>query len=225
MLDIIYEDNHLIIVNKEAGELVQGDKTGDFTLLEGVKAYVKKKYNKPGDVFLGLVHRLDRPVSGAVIFARTSKALTRMNEIFKNREIKKEYLAIVEHRPAEFEGHLVHYIIKDEERNISKVYDREKKGTKKVELSYELIGELYGMILLKVNPITGRSHQIRTQLSKINCPIVGDKKYGSIHEIDDRSICLHCHKLEFIHPVTKENIKIVADVPNANPWNNFSIEK
>jgi 23S rRNA pseudouridine1911/1915/1917 synthase len=224
MLDILYEDNHLIIVNKEAGDLVQGDKTGDHTLLDGVKAYVKKKYNKPGDVFLGLVHRLDRPVSGAVIFARTSKALTRMNEIFKNREIKKEYLAIVENRPQEFEGTLVHYIIKDEERNVSKALDSTKKGGKRAELTYELIGEISGMILLKVNPITGRPHQIRCQLKKIGCSIVGDKKYGSIHEIDDRSICLHCHKLEFMHPVKKEPIRITAGVPRANPWNQFSIQ-
>ncbi len=224
VIDVIYEDNHLLVINKKGGELVQGDKTGDKTLLDDAKAYIKDKYNKPGDVFLHPVHRLDRPVSGAVIFARTSKSLTRMNEIFKHRKIKKEYLAIVENRPPEYEERITHYILKDETKNTSKAYGHEKTGAKKAILDYIQVGDLQEMSMLKVVPLTGRSHQIRAQLKKIGCPIVGDTKYGSGHRIDDRSICLHCYRMTFMHPVKKEEIAVLAPTPDTNPWFNFSIE-
>ncbi|HPK10540.1 MAG TPA: RluA family pseudouridine synthase [Saprospiraceae bacterium] len=224
MLDIVYEDNHIIAVNKEPGDLVQGDKTGDKTLLDEVKNYIKKKYDKPGDVFLNPVHRLDRPVTGIVIFARTSKALTRLNEIFKNRQIEKEYLAITEGRPKDFEATLVHYIVKDEQTNMVKAYDKEKKGGKRAELTYEMVGEMNEKSLLKVWPLTGRPHQIRAQLKKMGCPILGDTKYGSMYKMDDRSICLHCHKMSFIHPVKKEKITIRAPKPETYPWMEFFVE-
>ncbi|HPH17667.1 MAG: RNA pseudouridine synthase [Haliscomenobacter sp.] len=224
-LQVIYEDNHLIAVNKPAGILVQGDETEDTPLVDYVKDYIKFRYKKPGDVFLGVVHRLDRPVSGAVIFARTSKALTRMNELFKERKVEKNYWAVTERRPSPEAGHLTHYILKDHEKNISKALDQmsnRSKDAKKSDLDYELIGALEGKHLLLVKPITGRPHQIRVQLSKIGCPIVGDLKYGHTQPNNDGSIYLHCRSMIFQHPVTKELVKVVADAPHERLWNQMS---
>lgn len=224
-LQVIYEDNHLIAVNKPAGILVQGDETEDTPLVDYVKDYIKFRYKKPGDVFLGVVHRLDRPVSGAVIFARTSKALTRMNELFKERKVEKRYWAITENRPFPEYGHLTHYILKDQERNVSKALDQlsnRSKDAKKSELDYELIGNLEARYLLLVKPITGRPHQIRVQLSKIGCPIVGDVKYGYSQANQDGSIYLHCRSMSFLHPVQQVPVTITADAPNERMWNQMS---
>lgn len=224
-LQVIYEDNHLIAVNKPAGILVQGDETEDTPLVDYVKDYIKFRYKKPGDVFLGVVHRLDRPVSGAVIFARTSKALARMNELFKERKVEKRYWAITENRPFPEFGHLTHYILKDQERNVSKALDQlsnRSKDAKKSELDYELIGNLEARYLLLVKPITGRPHQIRVQLSKIGCPIVGDVKYGYSQANQDGSIYLHCRSMSFLHPVQQVPVTITADAPNERMWNQMS---
>lgn len=226
-LQILYEDNHLIAVNKPAGWLVQGDDTGDLPLSEWTKSYIKDRYKKPGDVFLGVIHRLDRPVSGVVIFARTSKALTRMNKLFHDRAIKKTYLAITGERPDPLNGHLMHYISKDRSRNIAKAYDElsgraKQAGAKKSELDYELMGEISSHHLLKVNPITGRPHQIRVQLAKMGWPIRGDIKYGFKRPNEDGCIHLHCQKLAFIHPVKKEPVEIVAEPPRDQIWDLFS---
>lgn len=223
-LIVIYEDNHLIAVNKRVGDLVHGDETGDSTLSDAVKEYIKIRYNKPGDVFLGVIHRLDRPVSGVVIFARTSKALTRMNELMKDKKIEKEYLAIVDHRPEPLSDTITHHIVKDESKNIVKAYASPKSGTKECVLSYELLGELEQKVLLKVNPHTGRSHQIRAQLSKIGCSIVGDLKYGAEAPMPDKSIALHCRMMSFDHPTTKERITVTADAPSGRPWSIFTID-
>lgn len=223
-LQVLFEDNHLIAVNKQAGLLVQGDETQDTPLSELVKQYIKIRYKKPGAVFLGVIHRLDRPVSGVVIFARTSKGLTRMNELFKKREIKKTYWAVTKQRPEPITGHLTHYIVKDSSINKAKALDRpsnRNKDAKKSELDYELIADLEGYHLVKVNPITGRSHQIRVQLSRIGCPIVGDLKYGFKHPNRDGSIHLHCRALEFLHPVKKEPVIISAEPPEEMLWNKF----
>lgn len=224
-LQVIYEDNHLIAVNKPAGILVQGDETEDTPLVDYVKDYIKFRYKKPGDVFLGVVHRLDRPVSGAVIFARTSKALTRMNELFKERKVEKRYWAITENRPFPEYGHLTHYILKDQERNVSRALDQmsnRSKDAKKSELDYELIGNLEARYLLLVKPITGRPHQIRVQLSKIGCPIVGDVKYGYSQANQDGSIYLHCRSMSFLHPVQQTPVTITADAPNERMWNQMN---
>lgn len=223
---VLYEDNHLIAVNKPAGWLVQGDSTGDTTLADWVKVYIKNRYQKPGDVFLGTIHRLDRPVSGVVVFARTSKALERMNRLFRDREIRKTYLAITTERPNPLKGHLTHFLTKDRERNIAKAYDRlsnRAKGAKKSDLEYEMIGELGGHHLLRVNPITGRPHQIRAQLGKMGWPIRGDVKYGFSQLNQDLSIHLHCHQLSFEHPVKKEAIEITAEPPRDQVWGLFDI--
>ncbi len=225
-LQILHEDNHLIAVNKPAGWLVQGDITGDTPLSEYVKEYIKIRYKKPGDVFLGVVHRLDRPVSGVVVFARTSKALTRMNDLFKERKIEKTYLAITAERPEPIEGHLMHYILKDTTKNIAKAYDKtgnRTKAAKKSDLDYELIGEVGNLHLIKINPITGRPHQIRVQLASIGCPIWGDVKYGFPRPNRDGSIHLHCRSLAFEHPVKKEPVYIEADPPNEQLWREFDI--
>jgi 23S rRNA pseudouridine1911/1915/1917 synthase len=220
-LQVIYEDNHLIVVNKPAGLLVQGDKTEDTTLGDQVKMYIKDRYNKPGDVFLGTVHRLDRPVSGAVIFARTSKSLTRMNEIFRDNRITKKYWAIVASKPPAENGVITHYIAKDEERNISKALEapsRRNPDAKFAETAYELIGNLEGRFLLEVTPKTGRPHQIRVQLASIGCPIVGDLKYGFPSALQDASIALHCHSLSFVHPVKNIPVTSVAETPDKHWW-------
>ncbi len=223
-LTVIYEDNHLIAINKPVGSLVHGDETGDETLADKVKQYIKVRYNKPGDVYLGVIHRLDRPVSGVIIFARTSKALTRMNKMLQEKSIQKTYVAIVSKRPEELSGKLVHFIAKDEKKNIVRAYASKKSGAKEAILTYELKGELDGKVLLEVNPLTGRPHQIRAQLSKIGCPIVGDLKYGAEYPLPDQSIALHCREMSFMHPVKNEMVVIRADVPSKFPWNIFSIE-
>lgn len=220
-IKIIYEDNHLIAVNKPAGWLVQGDETGDLPLSEWVKKYIKLRYKKPGAVYLGVIHRLDRPVSGAVVFARTSKALTRMNKLFQDRAVKKTYLAMTRVRPEPLAGHLTHYILKDRDRNVAKAYDKvgnRTKAAKKSDLDYEMISEIDGHHLLKVNPLTGRPHQIRVQLASMGCSIKGDLKYGFKHPNHDGSICLHCLELSFIHPVKKEPVLIQAELPDSTSW-------
>ena len=218
---IIFEDNHLLVINKDAGVLVQGDKTGDTPLSDLAKAYVKEKYQKPGDVFMGVIHRIDRPVSGLVLMARTSKALERMNEQFKNREIEKKYLAVVRNRPPANAGNLVHWLIKNPETNVTKAYEKEVPNSMRSELNYKLIGELDGFYLLEVNPITGRPHQIRVQLASMNCPIVGDNKYGYPRGNKDKSICLHAHQVKFMHPVKKEEMQLFAALPQDNFWQKF----
>jgi 23S rRNA pseudouridine1911/1915/1917 synthase len=222
-LTVIYEDNHIIAINKPAGALVHGDETGDKTLADAVKQYIKIRYNKPGDVFLGVIHRLDRPVSGVVIFARTSKALVRMNKMMQEKAISKKYIAIVSARPDELSGTLTHHISKDEVKNTVRAYASKKPGTKEAVLNYLLKGELDGKILLEVEPLTGRPHQIRAQLSKINCPIVGDLKYGATYPLQDKSIALHCIQMSFLHPVGNEPIVIKAEPPHIFPWNTFSL--
>ncbi len=221
---MVYEDNHLIAVNKPAGWLVQGDETGDRPLSDWVKAYIKKRYNKPGDVYLGVIHRLDRPVSGTVIFARTSKALERMNALFHDRKVEKTYYAIVLHRPDPLNDRLKHYLLKDTNTNIVKAYDRPSnraRDAKLAELDYELAGEIGKNFLLKVNPITGRPHQIRVQLSRIGCSIKGDLKYGAPKANIDGSICLHCSNLSFIHPVKNEPVSIDSEFPDTQDWHLF----
>ena len=218
---IIFEDNHLLVINKDAGVLVQGDKTGDTPLSDLAKAYVKEKYQKPGEVFMGVIHRIDRPVSGLVLMARTSKALERMNEQFKNREIEKKYLAVVRNRPVANAGNLVHWLIKNPETNVTKAYEKEVPNSMRSELNYKLIGELDGFYLLEVNPITGRPHQIRVQLASMNCPIVGDNKYGYPRGNKDKSICLHAHSVKFMHPVKKEEMQLFAALPQDNFWQKF----
>jgi len=221
---IIYEDNHLIAVNKPSGWLVHSDITEDLTLADYVKNYIKLRYNKPGDVFLGVIHRLDRPVSGAVVFARTSKGLSRMNELFRNREIEKTYLAITTSRPEPISGHLSDFILKDHKKNVAKIYDkigRRTKDAKKAELDYRMIGEIGRNYLIEVKPITGRPHQIRVQLAKLGCSIRGDLKYGFRKPNPDASIHLHCTKLAFTHPIKKIPVTIEADRPSDQHWNMF----
>lgn len=202
-MEVIYEDNHVIVVSKTSSEIVQGDKTGDTPLSELVKQYLKEKYNKPGNVFVGVTHRLDRPVSGLVVFAKTSKALARLNDMFRNGEVKKTYWAIVKDCPPETEGTLVHYLVRNEKQNKSYAYDREKPGAKKAVLHYKLIGHSDNYYLLEVDLQTGRHHQIRCQLAKMGCPIKGDLKYGFPRSNPDGSICLHARRVSFVHPVSK----------------------
>lgn len=221
-LEILYEDNHLIAINKPAGILVQGDATGDEPLVELCKKYIKKKYGKPGEVFLGVVHRLDRPVSGVVVFARTSKALERMNALFRDRQTKKTYWAIVQNRPKAETGTLVHWLVKDESKNKVVAYSKENKDGQRSELDYRLIRQHSGYFLLEVNPLTGRPHQIRVQLASMNCSIMGDVKYGFDQPNPDKSICLHARHLEFVHPVKKEKILLTAPLPANEFWNLFS---
>jgi len=219
---ILYEDNHLIVINKNPSELVQGDKTGDVSLIDTIKEYLKTTYNKPGNVFLGLVHRIDRPVSGAVIFTKTSKALSRLNEQIKKREIHKTYWAITKNLPPENSGHLIHWMIKDEAKNKSKAHNSERPGTKKADLKYKLISSSTDYFLLDIELITGRHHQIRAQLSAIGCPIKGDLKYGYPRSNKDASISLHARKLSFIHPVKPERIEILAPPPKDVLWDFFA---
>ena len=204
---VIYEDNHLLVVNKEPGVLVQGDQTGDKPLLDFGKEYIKQKYEKPGAVFLGTVHRLDRPVSGLVVFARTSKALERMNALFRTKDIYKTYWALVKNRPPKESDKLVHWLIKDSAKNKTKAHMSEVPGAKRAELSYRLMGHMNDHYLMEVMPITGRSHQIRVQLATIGCPIRGDIKYGFPKPNSDASIHLHARQLDFTHPVTKKKIR------------------
>lgn len=220
-LQVLYEDNHIIAINKKASDIVQGDKTGDEPLSEKVKAYLKHKYNKPGEVFTGVVHRLDRPVSGIVLFAKTGKALSRLNEMFRSKEVKKTYWAVVKNKPVKEKDLLIDYLIKDEAKNKSRAYKEERKGTLKSELEYNLIASISNYHLLEVNPHTGRHHQIRVQLSAIGSPIRGDLKYGFDRSNKDASIHLHARKVEFIHPVKQEPICIIANPPNDTIWNEF----
>ena len=214
----LYEDNHIIIVSKEAGEIVQGDKTGDRTLADEVKAYIKKKYNKPGEVFLGIVHRLDRPVSGIVVFARTSKALTRLNQMFREGgKIKKTYHAIVCARPAAPQGTLTNWLTRNEKQNKAYAHQREVPGSKKAILDYQLIGTSDRYFLLEVNLHTGRHHQIRCQLAAMHCVIKGDLKYGAPRSNPDGSICLHARHIEFEHPVSHKLISVTAPYHASNP--------
>ena len=221
---VVYEDNHIIVVNKTSSEIVQGDKTGDTPLSEMVKQYLKEKYNKPGNVFIGVTHRLDRPVSGLVVFAKTSKALPRLNEMFRNGEVKKTYWEIVKECPKETEGELVHYLVRNEKQNKSYAYDKEVKNSKKAVLHYKLIGHSQNYYLLEVDLKTGRHHQIRCQLAKMGCPIKGDLKYGFPRSNPDGSICLHARTVQFVHPVSKEMIQLTAPVPEGNLWNGFEMD-
>lgn len=222
-MTVVYEDNHIIVVNKTASEIVQADKTGDTPLSETVKQYLKEKYQKPGNVFLGVTHRLDRPVSGLVIFAKTSKALTRLNEMFRAGEVKKTYWAVVKNAPKESEGELVHFLVRNEKQNKSYAYDKEVSNSKKAVLDYRLIGRSDNYYLLEVDLKTGRHHQIRCQLAKMGCPIKGDLKYGSPRSNPDGSICLHARRVRFVHPVSKELIELKAPLPEGNLWKGFEL--
>lgn len=218
---VIYEDNHIIIVNKAAGVIVHADKTGDKTLEDYVKDYIKEKYNKPGDVFLGTVHRLDRPVSGLIIFARTSKGLERMNELFRKRDIQKTYWAITRRKPEKKTGKLTNWLVKDHERNVVTAYDYQVENAQKAELNYRYLGTINRYHLIEVEPITGRPHQIRVQLASIGCPIRGDVKYGFDKPNPDGSINLHSRRVYFVHPVKKEPVLCKAAVPENAFWEEF----
>jgi len=217
-MEVLHEDNHIIIVNKLSGEISQGDKTGDRTLSDKVKAYIKKKYNKPGDVYLGTTHRLDRPVSGAIIFAKTSKALTRLNAMFQEKKVQKTYWALCTEKPYPSEGNLVHYLVKDSKKNKTSSHLKEVKDGKRSELNYKFLKTMGNNYLVEVDPRTGRPHQIRVQLTSIGCIIKGDLKYGAMLPNKDKSICLHARKLEFIHPVSKESIQVTAPLINPAVW-------
>lgn len=216
---IIFEDNHLIVVNKWPGELVQGDYTGDVPLLEMVREHIRIKYKKPGNVFAGLVHRLDRPTSGVVVFAKTSKALARMNSIFEKREVEKIYWAIVQGSPDKSEDRLIHFLRKDQKKNKSQYFFKEQANTKKAVLSYKVMKKLEYYSLLEIKLETGRHHQIRVQLSSIDCPIKGDLKYGFSRSNKDGSVCLHAKKAIFVHPVSGETLELEAPLPTGeNIW-------
>lgn len=218
-LDVLYEDNHLIVVNKRVGDLVQGDKTGDTPLSDIVKAYLKKKYNKPGEVFLGVVHRLDRPTTGLVLFARTSKALERMNAQFSNRETQKTYWAAVKNTPPKVQDTLIHFLVRNPKNNTSKAHVKEVPGSKRASLDYTILKKLERYSVMEIELHTGRHHQIRAQLAAIGCPIKGDLKYGFDRSNPDGGIHLHARQLAFIHPVTKEAVKLVAPTPQDPIWN------
>ena len=220
-MTVLYEDNHIIIVNKAAGELVQGDKTGDKPMSELVKEYLKEKYNKPGNVFCGVTHRLDRPTSGVVVFAKTSKVLPRLNQLFKDSEVGKVYWAIVQNRPPHDSDTLTHYLIKDEKKNKSSAYETEKPNTKKAILHYSLVAQSDNYFMLEVKLETGRHHQIRVQLAKIGCPVKGDLKYGAKRSNRDGSISLHARSISFVHPVSQKQIDITAPVPDDVLWKAF----
>ena len=216
MLEVLYEDNHIIAINKKSGDIVQGDKTGDAPLSDFVKAYIKKKYNKPGEVFLGTIHRLDRPTSGVVLYARTSKALTRMNEQFREKQVQKTYWAVVDKAPANDSGTLENYLQKNQKQN--KSYVTKGVDSKHAVLDFKLLKKLDNFFHLEIKPKTGRHHQIRVQLANTGCIIKGDLKYGAERSNKDASIHLLAQKLEFIHPVKKESITIVAPAPKDNIW-------
>jgi len=219
--DVIFEDNHLIIVNKKPGEIVQGDKTGDAPMSDHVKQYIKEKYNKPGEVFLGTVHRIDRPVSGIVMFARTSKALARMNNLFQEKKIHKTYWAVVKQKPPHVQEHLIRFLTKNEKQNKSYCSKTEKPGALKSELTYTLLASSDNYHLLEIDPQTGRHHQIRTMLADIGCAIKGDLKYGFNRSNPDGSIHLHARAIRFEHPVTKEEIFLEANPPKDPVWDYF----
>lgn len=221
-MEVLFEDNHIIAINKANDEVVQGDKTGDIALSDKVKEYIKKKYNKPGDVYLGVVHRIDRPVSGVILFARTSKAATRLSKMFLDREVTKTYWAVVKNLPESDTGRLVHHMIKNEEKNRSSAYDTARKKSKEAILNYRLVSSSANYHLLEVDLETGRHHQIRAQLAKIGCPIRGDLKYGAPRSNKVGGINLHARKIEFQHPVTKEHMVIIAPVPKEDAlWREF----
>lgn len=217
-LQVLFEDNHIIVVNKRVGDIVQGDKTGDKPLSDVVKEYIKDKYNKPGEVFLGVVHRLDRPTTGIVAFARTSKALTRLNDLFRNRETQKTYWAIVKNRPEKDSATLTHYLKRNEKSNTSKAFTKEVPESKVAVLDYKIIRQLTNYTALEIDLHTGRHHQIRSQLSAVGSPIKGDLKYGADRSNPDGGICLHARKLVFVHPVLKSPVKITAPVPDDVLW-------
>jgi 23S rRNA pseudouridine1911/1915/1917 synthase len=220
-LDVLYEDNHIIAVNKKPGDIVQGDKTGDAPLSDFVKQYIKVKANKPGEVFLGTVHRIDRPVSGIVLFAKTSKALARLNEMFQKKEIKKTYWAVVKNKPPQTAGTLEHFLLKDEAKNKSKAHVNQVKNSLQSVLEYKVIASSDKYFLLAVNPHTGRHHQIRAQLSAMGCPIKGDLKYGADRSNENASIHLHARSIRFMHPIKKEIVNIEANPPKDNLWTAF----
>ena len=220
-MQVLYEDNHIIIVYKQSGERVQGDKTGDKPLSETIKEWIKEKYAKPGNVFLGVVHRLDRPVSGIVVFAKTSKALSRLNNMFRNGEVRKTYWAMVQTAPNMPEATLTNWLVRNEKQNKSYVYNNEMPNAKQAILKYKTIGQTEHYTLLEVNLLTGRHHQIRCQLAAIGCPIKGDLKYGARRSNPDGSISLLSHKVEFIHPVSKQKIVVVSPLPTEKVWDNF----
>ncbi len=217
-LQILYEDNHLIVINKRVGDIVQGDKTGDKPLSDVVKEFLKEKYQKPGEVFLGTVHRLDRPTTGIVLFAKTSKALTRLNEMFKNHDLSKIYWTLVKNKPIKIEDTLTHYLKRNPKNNTSKAYVKEVPESKKAVLKYKVLKSLDNYHLLEIELLTGRHHQIRSQLSAIGSPIKGDLKYGFDRSNPNGGINLHARKLSFVHPVSKETIEIIADLPQENLW-------
>ena len=220
-MEILYEDNHIIIVNKTTSEIVQGDKTGDTPLSEQLKLWLKEKYNKPGNVFVGVTHRLDRPVSGVVVFAKTSKALTRLNEMFRLGDIQKSYWAIVQNRPPKQQDEITHYLVRNEKQNKSYAYNGQKENAKKATLSYTVIAQSDRYNLLEVNLKTGRHHQIRCQLAQIGCPIKGDLKDGAKRSNPDGGISLHARRIRFIHPVSQKEIDVTAPVPNDVLWKTF----
>ena len=220
-MQVLYEDNHIIIVYKQSGEIVQGDKTGDKPLSETIKEWIKQKYAKPGNVFLGVVHRLDRPVSGIVVFAKTSKALSRLNNMFRNGEVRKTYWAMVQTAPNMPEATLTNWLVRNEKQNKSYVYNNEMPNAKQAILKYKTIAQTEHYTLLEVNLLTGRHHQIRCQLAAMGCPIKGDLKYGARRSNPDGSISLLSHKVEFIHPVSKQKIVVVSPLPIEKVWDNF----
>ncbi|MFD1184961.1 RluA family pseudouridine synthase [Pontibacter rugosus] len=221
MLDVLFEDNHVLVVNKPAGLLVHGDETGDITLADLAKEYIRVKYNKPGNVFIGVVHRLDRPVSGVVLMAKTSKALSRLNELFRSKKTQKTYWAVVQNRPQQEQGTLIHWLVKDTSRNVTKAYAKENPAGARSELHYKLLRSQKEGHLLEVNPITGRSHQIRVQLSSMRCPILGDLKYGAAQPLPDKSIALHARQLQFEHPTLKKPVSVSAPAPATAAWAPF----
>lgn len=224
-MKVVYEDNHIIIVSKESGEIVQGDKTGDVPLSETVKQYIKDKYQKPGAVFLGVTHRLDRPVSGLVVFARTSKALTRLNNMFRNGDVHKTYWAIVQNPPQSQEGTLRHWLVRNERQNKSYAHDHAVPNSKEAVLKYRLVGQTERYWLLEVNLLTGRHHQIRCQLAAMGSPIKGDLKYGARRSNPDGSISLLARRIEFVHPVSKESIVVESPLPADRLWQSITINR
>ena len=220
-MEVLYDDNHIIIVSKNSSEIVQGDKTGDKPLSETVASWIKEKYCKPGNVFVGVTHRLDRPVSGVVVFAKTGKALSRLNDMFRDGNVSKRYLAIVKNLPPKPEGELTHWLVRNEKQNRSYAYDSEKPGSKKAVLKYRLLGSSVNYHLLEVELLTGRHHQIRCQLAKMGCPIKGDLKYGAERSNPDASISLHAYCVSFEHPVSHKRITVYAPIPGDSLWQSF----